>query len=494
MVTAPVARGEGSAAVQGTAARVVRPTPATDPAYAATGQLDALRTAEYARLDAQGQVYLDYTGGSLYAERQLREHLDLLRNGVFGNPHSDNPTSRTATDHMDAARAAVLGYFQATADEYTAVFTANASGALKLVGEAYPFAPDGRLLLSADNHNSVNGLREFARRAGTPFTYLPLVAPALRLDGAATESALSAPPTSGPRLLAYPAQSNFSGVQHPLEWIDAAHARGWDVLLDAAAFVPTNRLDLRRHRPDFVSLSFYKMVGYPTGIGCLLARREALARLRRPWFAGGAVLAASVGGDGHFLAPAEAGFEDGTVNYLGLPAVSIGLRHLAAVGIDAVHARVACLTRWLLDELLALHHANDAPLVRLYGPADTERRGGTVALNFLDPAGRVVDDRVVTPLARARGISLRTGCFCNPGAAEAAFGVSTSLMRRVFANAEFPGRDRLLAAMGLESDGAVRVSFGIASNAADAQAFVDFARSFLDVTPSSARLPARGHV
>jgi molybdenum cofactor sulfurtransferase len=282
-------------------------------------------------------------------------------------------------------------------------------------------------------------------------------------------------------------------VQHPLEWIEAAHARGWDVLLDAAAFAPTNRLDLRRHRPDFVSLSFYKMFGYPTGVGCLMARRDALARLRRPWFAGGAVLAASVGGDAHFLAPAEAGFEDGTVNYLGLPAVSIGLRHLAAVGIDGVHTRVECLTRWLLSELLALRHANGSPLVRVYGPADTERRGGTVALNLLDRAGRVVDDRVVTRLARARGISLRTGCFCNPGAAEAAFGVSMSALRAVFASAEFPGRDRLLTDVGLESDGAVRVSFGIASNAADAEAFMDFARSFLNVTHSLAGLPARGH-
>ncbi|MCP4693599.1 MAG: PAS domain S-box protein, partial [Desulfobacterales bacterium] len=42
-------------------------------------------------------------------------------------------------------------------------------------------------------------------------------------------------------LFAFPAQSNFSGVQHPLEWIEAARARGWDVLVDAAAFAPTNR-------------------------------------------------------------------------------------------------------------------------------------------------------------------------------------------------------------------------------------------------------------
>jgi len=40
--------------------------------------------------------------------------------------------------------------------------------------------------------------------------------------------------------------------------------------------VPTNRLDLSRWHPEFVSLSFYKMFGYSTGVGCLLARRAAL--------------------------------------------------------------------------------------------------------------------------------------------------------------------------------------------------------------------------
>ncbi|MCB0146340.1 MAG: aminotransferase class V-fold PLP-dependent enzyme, partial [Caldilineaceae bacterium] len=106
---------------------------------------------------------------------------------------------------------------------------------------------------------------------------------------------------------------------------EAAHARGWDVLLDCAAFAPTNRLDLRQVQPDFVPLSFYKIFGYPTGVGALLARRSTLAKLRRPWFAGGTITIASVQGDGwHSLIPGEAGFEDGTVNYLNLPAVEIG--------------------------------------------------------------------------------------------------------------------------------------------------------------------------
>ena len=75
--------------------------------------LDELRATEYGRLDARGDVYLDYTGGSLYAESQVEEHLRLLRDGVFGNPHSANPTSSAATALVERARAAVLRYFNA---------------------------------------------------------------------------------------------------------------------------------------------------------------------------------------------------------------------------------------------------------------------------------------------------------------------------------------------------------------------------------------------
>ena len=45
-------------------------------------------------------------------------------------------------------------------------------------------------------------------------------------------------------LFVYPAQSNSSGIQHDLRWVAIAQDLGWRVCLDAAAFVPTNRLDL----------------------------------------------------------------------------------------------------------------------------------------------------------------------------------------------------------------------------------------------------------
>jgi molybdenum cofactor sulfurtransferase len=367
----------------------------TYPAFASTSALDDLRAREYARLDDAGHIYFDYTGGGLYAESRLREHFELLRGSVFGNPHSLNPTSRAMTELVERARASVLDFFQASPDEYAVVFTSNASQALKLVGEAYPFQPGGQFLLLFDNHNSVNGMREFARAKGAAFTYLPVMAPDLRVEEALLLSFLEQGRDSAHPLFAYPAQSNFTGVQHPLEWIETAQARGWQVLLDAAAFVPTNRLDLSRWHPDFVPLSFYKLFGYPTGVGCLLARKAALATLRRPWFAGGTVWGISVQGDGYVLLSGGEGFEDGTLNYLTLPAVEIGLKHLQAIGMETIHERVRCLTGWLLGTLLSLRHRNGRPLVEVYGPHTTERRGGTVALNFFDPNGSLIDERVV---------------------------------------------------------------------------------------------------
>ena len=460
------------------------------PRYTETAVLDELRRTDYARLDAGGHVYLDYTGAGLYADSQLSDHLELLRGGVFGNPHSANPTSSAMTELVERAREAVLEFFGASPDEYVAIFTPNATGALRLVGEAYPFRSGDRFLLTFDNHNSVNGIREFARARGAETTYLPSEARDLRVDEELLPRYLTEVGGEHHNLFAYPAQSNFSGVQHPLGWIEQAHAHGWDVLLDAAAYVPTNRLDLSRWHPDFVALSFYKMFGWPTGVGALLARREALARLERPWFSGGTIVAAFVQREWYQTAPGAAHFEDGTVNFLNLPAVEIGLRLLERVGIDTIHARVQALGSWLLDALDSLQHSNGAPAATIYGPGKFERRGATLAFNFLHPDGHVVDERYVDRVARRHNVSLRTGCFCNPGAGEVAFTIS----RETLVGGEFGEGmtlDDYVRALGLPSGGAVRASLGLASNFADVHRFTTFAREFVDLPALPDDLPPR---
>ena len=119
-------------------------------------------------------------------------------------------------------------------------------------------------------------------------------------------------------LFAFPAQSNFSGRKYPLSWaigieegslspLPASsstsssssssssslnlHRNLWKVVVDAASFVGTNPLNLSRVSPSFVAVSFYKMFGFPTGLGALLVRKDCSKLLHKRYYGGGTVLA-----------------------------------------------------------------------------------------------------------------------------------------------------------------------------------------------------------
>ncbi|UCM86958.1 aminotransferase class V-fold PLP-dependent enzyme [Streptomyces marincola] len=431
-------------------------------------RVDALRAREFPYLDAAGRAYLDHTGAALPPVSLVRGHAERLAGGVFGNPHAAGPASRASTALAEEARAAVLSFCGAPADEYVVVFTANATAAIRLVAESCLTArSDGPLVLLADNHNSVLGMRRYASRAGVPVGVVPLRAD-LTADWESVSACLDGcEAVAGPGLLAYPAQSNATGVRHPLSWVAGARRRGWRVLLDAAAHAPTGPLDLSAVPADFVVLSWYKITGYPSGVGCLVARREALARLRRPWFAGGTVLASSARTDWHLPAPAPEGFEDGTPPFLLLPDVTAAVAWYRAVGRPAFAGHAAALTRRLLDGLARLAHPGGAPAAVVLGPPADADRGPVVAFNLLRADGSVLDERLCLDAASAAGIDVRSGCFCNPGVAEAVNGMTPGVVRDALARGAPEDVDAYLRLLRVPAQGAVRASPGAAANAAD---------------------------
>jgi len=202
-----------------------------------------------------------------------------------------------------------------------------------------------------------------------------------------------------------------------------------------------------------------------------------------------------VQGGWHRFTDDESAFEDGTVNFLGIPDVTTGLAWISDIGIDLIHRRVGYLTSWLLRGLADLKHDNGAPMVRLYGPPDGAARGGAVAFNFLHARGAVVDERAVARDTSAAGISVRTGCFCNPGAGEWAFGLTQQTVRgpwRAFLRNNMKTVDDYLELTGLPSGGAVRVSLGLVSTLSDVETFLDFAeRTYRDRETDRAGLAPR---
>ena len=253
----------------------------------------------------QRHVYLDYTGGGLYAASQLREHEAMLSGHVFGNPHSASPCSTATTEpgRADAPRRA--GVLQRAARPVHGGVHANATGALKLAGESYPFAPGGRFLLTFDNHNSVNGIREFAPLEGRHRR--------VRADHGSRSADRSGAPRRAARSgrsaarqsLRLPGAVEFLRREASARSDRAGARQGLGCAAGRRGLRPDQPARSDAVQPDFVTISFYKMFGYPTGVGCLIVRDAVLPKLKRPWFAGGTVNFATVQGRTHILARAR---------------------------------------------------------------------------------------------------------------------------------------------------------------------------------------------
>lgn len=113
-----------------------------------------------------------------------------------------------------------------------------------------------------------------------------------------TLAALPDPTSPNPGLFALTGQSNVSGYKYDLELLNLVKKlHGFDTLLDAAALAPTTRISLSglANSVDAMAISLYKMIGYPTGVGALVARKAFLTKLKKRWFSGGSVRVVQVG-------------------------------------------------------------------------------------------------------------------------------------------------------------------------------------------------------
>nr|GAT51503.1 cysteine desulfurase [Mycena chlorophos] len=453
------------------------------PEYRLTWILDTLRRTDYARLDTAGETYVDYMGGALYPDSLLRVHTEFLSHGVLGNTHSVSNSSKLSLKCADEARAAILSFFNASSDEYSVIFTANATGALKLVGEAYPFTGGGSYVLACDSHNSVHGIRQFAASRGARVSYIPAT-PTGGFDASVAKNILlrnrPRAKDAAPALFALTGQSNITNAKLPLSMLDYAKSQGYHTLLDAAALAATSSISLDNSSVDAMAVSFYKMFGYPTGVGALVIKKAFLVKLKRPWFAGGTVDVVQVPGTIMTRsAILHEQFEDGTINYLNLPAITHGLRFLSAY-LPFLPLRLSCLMHYLVSALSKLRHdTTNGPVVRILSETPTRRlnrvgeqadTGSILSLLFLSPSGEMLPLSFIESAAARASISLRTGCMCNPGGAAALLGLESD-MQRLYPGVTLADFTR---AVGQEL-GVVRISLGLASSFQDVWTVIQFA-------------------
>ncbi|XP_021731766.1 molybdenum cofactor sulfurase-like isoform X2 [Chenopodium quinoa] len=480
--------------------------------------IDEIRATEFKRLD-NDTVYLDHAGATLYSELQMEAIFKDLTLNVYGNPHSQSDSSLATSEIIRECRQQVLDYCNASAKEYKCIFTSGATAALKMVGEAFPWSNQSHFMYTMENHNSVIGIREYALRQGAIAVAVD-VEELVDQDTSSTDqkslfkvaqhdiqrrnanrSIKEDFPGNARHLFAFPSECNFSGMRFNLDLIRALKEQSedtfndtiltkgrWLVLIDAAKGCATEPPDLSKYPADFVVLSFYKIFGYPTGLGALIVRNEAAKLLKKTYFSGGTV-AASIA-DVDFVKHRdgiEESFEDGTASFISIASIRHGFRALNTHTISSISRHTSSLATNLRRVLSSLKHDNGADACIIYGDNSmiSEKKGSIVSFNLKRPDGSWYGYREVEKLASLSGIQLRTGCFCNPGACAKYLGLShTELLSNV--EAGHICWDDFDMVNG-KPTGAVRVSFGYMSTFEEAKKLVDFLVSSFVVLPIPVR-------
>ncbi|RHY03968.1 hypothetical protein DYB25_014071, partial [Aphanomyces astaci] len=233
------------------------------------------------------------------------------------------------------------------------------------------------------------------------------------------------------------------------------------------------------YKPDFMVMSFYKLFGYPSGLGALLIRRSSAPYLAKPYHGGGTLAASfpTLLDASRPHAATHRRFEDGTLPYLSILACTSGLQSLRNLTMPAIQRHVAALTTYAWHALTALRHANGARVCTIYGTHHRDPDAGSIiACNFSTPDGAWVGYSEFSTLAALHNIHVRTGCFCNPGACQAHLGLTTDEMLAHMAQGHVCGD--AMDIIHNRPTGAIRVSFGYMSTQQDVDAFIMFVATY----------------
>ncbi|XP_048546129.1 molybdenum cofactor sulfurase [Triticum urartu] len=478
--------------------------------------VDQMRAADFKRL--QGTVYLDHAGAALYSEPQMADVVKDLTSNFYGNPHSQSDSSMAATDQVTAARHQVLKYFNASPRDYKCIFTSGATAALKLVGECFPWSRESCYMYTMENHNSVLGIREYAlskgatalavdieedkgleKNHGSPSSGLFKISRHSNqrrggdvLSQNCQNGSLSTVSENNWNLFAFPSECNFSGQKFNLNLVKlikegnlvglpSQQQQGqWMVLIDAAKGCATEPPNLDVYPADFVVCSFYKIFGYPTGLGALIIKNEAASLLNKTYFSGGTV-AASIA-DIDFVQKRkniEQVLEDGTISFLSIASLRHGFKIIEMLTTSAIARHTSSLATYVRKKMLDMKHRNKKNVCIIYGLEPSKvadlKTSPTITFNLKREDGTWFGYREVEKLASLSGIHLRTGCFCNPGACAKYLGLSHSDLVSNFEAGHVCWDDNDVIKG--KPTGAVRISFGYISTYQDAEEFLKFLQS-----------------
>jgi molybdenum cofactor sulfurtransferase len=425
---------------------------------------------------------------------------------LYGNPHSASAPAQKSGEAVDEVRKRTLRFLGADPEDFDLVFVANATAAIKLVGESFRDLATTNSSTATfsycyhrDSHTSLVGLRELT--GGKHWCFLS----DLQVEKW-IESPLDEISSSGgdelPVLFAYPGQSNMTGRRLPLSWpgmLRNSPLQNAYTLLDAAALATTSCLKRvfsdPGKAPDFVTVSFYKIFGFPD-LGALVVRKSSGHILTwRKYFGGGTIDMATVVDQTWHRNKIDLheALEDGTLPFHSIIALGCALDvHKNLYGtMETISQHTQYLVHRLYQGLQSLKHSNGRPLCVIYSELgnefnDSEVQGGTIAFNVTEPDGKCVPYSAVERTADAQDIYLRAGGLCNPGGIASYLNIRPWEFKRNWSAGHRCGSGNI-DIINNKPTGVVRASLGAMSTIKDVDTLLTFLASAF-IIPSIERI------
>jgi len=316
---------------------------------------------------------------------------------------SHHTLARRTEEKFEASRARIASFVGAKPEEL--VFTKNTTEALNLVVRSLDYSQRKKVVSTPlEHHSLLLPIMEQQRRGIVKMEMMEV-----NQAGEIPESSLSVIDSST-ALVAVHHTTNTTGMRAPLERIvKAAHDAGALVLIDAAQGVPHSRVDFRRLGADFLAFSGHKMCG-PTGIGCLVGKKEAMERLDTFIVGGETVETVSLTEVKWKNAPKR--FEAGIQNYAGAIGLAAACDYLAKIGMQNTEEHEKKMAGALISAIQSI------PGATIYGSTSAPR----CALVSFNLKG-VSAHQVALMADSLSKIAMRSGVFCaEPGANALGFG------------------------------------------------------------------------
>ncbi|CAF1010950.1 unnamed protein product [Rotaria sordida] len=499
---------------------------AAHPEYGYNGTIDEIYKNEFSNHYPSNRIYLDHAGTTLYTQTQLDEHFNQLRTLTLNNPHSEQEDSKSLLLIQECIEL-ILSIFDTSSRYYSIIFTLNTTHACQLLSLLFPFSSKSEYAYMIDSHNSLIGIRQQVKLKGGSFSIIDYPLQIYNQESNPDEdwsfrcACRSSPCLSSDIestipyycLFATPAENNFNGLRPPLgklvgPFINARENQiknfpipihrypsekcHWLTLVDCAKYLSTKSFSLSLYPVDFVVLSFYKIFGYPTGLGALIIRNESLKILNKEnYFGGGSVEYISPYDDSRVEYKSGInGFIHGTIPFTTILSISHGFQLITyKLSYKYISLHTQCLIDYCRNEMLKLNYSNGQNLCLFYDVRNNfiyehgYSYGPILNFNLYNIHGQFLSCRLIQRIAADHNIILRVGTFCAPGASQAYLGSSKSFenshvcRRGLFCGTNTDGEDVLDS--GHQPLGSIRLSLGWMSRYEDIQCWINFLRQII---------------